>query len=205
MSGAALNESLPCGESLDALFEQVAAGGERQRTRHQRTCQHCTVALNDAGQVWMSIRAIAGQPVHMPPALVGTIMDSVQRRADAGWFGVSGTSRGLTRVSAKVIAAIARAAATRISGVARVRYSWSELIGTVLTPAPGTAVQPSAPEAVAVEVDITTEYGEPIDQIAAAVRRTITRDVGRLAGVAVERIDVEVSDVDSAGGSKADA
>lgn len=193
MSNDVTEHRLQCGASLEGLFEQVSMGAAKHLTSHQRGCRYCATALREAEWAWAPMRRLAAAPVEMPKGLVGTIMSKVRQLKDAGWFAVSPTPRGVTQISTVVVAAVARAATRRAIGVTDVRYGWSARADRVGTPQHGDDDPGPAPATV--EVEIVTAYGDQISQIADAVRRNIIADVGSLAGVPVERIDVEVVDV----------
>lgn len=193
---------LPCGAELADLLEQVSEDRADQRTEHQRSCQFCQAALDEADHSWGPLRSLASEEIAVPDGLVESILRRVRRLSQAGWLTVERTGRGVTRASAWVVAAIAEAAADDVDGVHRVGTSFGRLLDALREAMPagkgertatgGTAYEVGDNE-VAVEIDVVVDYGTPIPDIAALIRRDVRAEVESLTGLHVREVDIEVT------------
>ncbi len=113
------------------------------------------------------------------------------------------TGEGTTTIADGVVQKIAGMAATDVSGVYRVGGGAANAISSLRSRLPGSTA-PSVTQGVSVEVgpaeatvvvDLTAEYGVAIQDVAAAVRANVISAVGRMTGLTVTTVDVNVDDV----------
>lgn len=197
-------QQLPCGAGLTDLLEQVSQDRADQRDAHQQSCRYCRAALDEADRSWGPVRSLASEEITVPDGLVDSILRRVHRLAQAGWMTLQRSGRGVTRVSAWVVAAIAEATADDVDGVHRVGTSFGRLLDALREAVPagkgeqtatgGTAYELRDHE-VAVEIDVAVAYGRPIPDIAAAIRREVRAEVEALTGLDVTAVDIDVTGV----------
>ena len=114
------------------------------------------------------------------------------------WHGVLVGDRGLTRIGARVVGAIARMAAVRVPGVGLAiargrpvsseREAGQERVG-------GASRVGVAGTRTVLELDIVVGCGTDARVLADRVRRAVTRDVAALTGLTVETVDIIVADI----------
>lgn len=63
---------LPCGQGLDALWEQ--AGAPDAAEGHVASCEHCLGALEQLRALHTATRALAAEEVRTPPGLADRVM-----------------------------------------------------------------------------------------------------------------------------------
>jgi uncharacterized alkaline shock family protein YloU len=109
--------------------------------------------------------------------------------------------RGTLRLAPGVVARIAEVAASRVPGVMPV---FDDVVAVPSDPmvlgAAARATDPSVSasadvhaDAASVHVTIGVVWPTPVNDVAAAVARAVTDEVRRLAGVTIERVDVEIA------------
>lgn len=113
------------------------------------------------------------------------------------------TTEGTTTIANGVVQKIAGMAAGDVSGVYRLGSGTAAAISSLRNRLPGSTA-PSVTQGVSVEVgeseatvtvDLVCEYGVAIQDVAAAVRRNVIGAVGRMTGLTVTTVDVNVDDV----------
>ena len=112
------------------------------------------------------------------------------------------TSQGNTTIADGVVQKIAGLAAREVSGVytlgggaARAFGALRERIpGASQTAGQGVSVEVGEKQA-AVDLDIVTEYGAPIAEIARSVRRNVVNAVEGMTGLQVTEVNISVNDV----------
>jgi uncharacterized alkaline shock family protein YloU len=112
------------------------------------------------------------------------------------------SSQGNTTVADSVVQKIAGLAAQQVSGVYSLGGGAARTIGALRERIPG-ATQ-SAGQGVSVEVgerqaavdlDLVTEYGAPIAEIARSVRRNVISSVEGMTGLQVTEVNISVNDI----------
>ncbi|HEY9389706.1 MAG TPA: Asp23/Gls24 family envelope stress response protein [Mycobacteriales bacterium] len=112
-------------------------------------------------------------------------------------------TRGHTSIADGVVQKIAGIAAREVSGVYELGAGPARAMGAIRERVPGTGGAALA-QGVAVEVgerqtavdlDLVTEYGVAIDELAAAVRRNVIGSVERMTGLEVTEVNITVDDV----------
>ena len=112
------------------------------------------------------------------------------------------TSQGNTTIADGVVQKIAGLAAREVSGVyalgggaARAFGALRERIpGATQTAGQGVSVEVGEKQA-AVDLDIVTEYGAPIAEIARSVRRNVINAVEGMTGLQVTEVNIAVNDI----------
>ena len=114
------------------------------------------------------------------------------------------TDKGKTSIADSVVTKIAGMAAREVSGVHNMGSGGSRAIGGLVEKLPVGGSQPSPSQGVkvevgerqaAVDVDIVTEYGVSIVDVAQAVRDNIIQRVESMSGLQVTEVNVTVDDV----------
>ena len=177
------HDRLPCGVELDALVTQVADDVPPADGPHQARCPYCQTALGALRESWGDLRALAREPVPIPPGLTARIMRRVRHLAArvADTF-VLATVHGRTSISHGVIAQVARRAALAVPGV-------------LFASAHPAAGHPAEPARLAVALRLVIAFGPAADALAAAVRASVRRRVPRLTGAEITAIDVAIEDI----------
>ena len=116
-------------------------------------------------------------------------------------------TRGRTSIADEVVQKIAGIAAREVSGVYELGAGPARAMGAIRERVPGTGGAPLAQgvavdvgeRQAAVDLDLVTEYGVAIDDLAAAVRRNVIGSVERMTGLEVTEVNITVDDVHLAG------
>lgn len=201
-------ERLPCGEELSDLVEQVVEGRGGELTAHQRRCQWCPVALEDVARLWRPLIDYRDAELEVPERVVDAIVARVRNLTSLGWITLQRTSRGLTRVSGWLVAAIAELAADATPRVRRVGTSKGRVADTLLAAQPTGARERSATggrafeagdHQAAVDLDVVTEYGASIAEVSERIRDNVRAEVRARTGL--EAVEVNVAVIDVEGGA----
>jgi uncharacterized alkaline shock family protein YloU len=112
------------------------------------------------------------------------------------------SSHGKTTIADSVVATIAGIAAREVSGVHDLGDGASRVVGALRERIPGASVNRAQGISVevgekqaAVDVDIVTEYGVSIADVAAGLRRNVIAAIERMTGLEVTEVNVNVHDV----------
>ncbi|MGW6371216.1 Asp23/Gls24 family envelope stress response protein [Streptomyces niveus] len=115
--------------------------------------------------------------------------------------GDGGGPRGTTTIADNVVATIAGIAVRETDGIYALGGSASRALGSVRDkvakssdPGRGVTVEVGEVQA-AVDVDVIVEYGEPIADDAKEIRTRVTDAVGKMTGLEVVEININVLDV----------
>lgn len=112
------------------------------------------------------------------------------------------TGQGRTTIADTVVQKIAGLAAREVSGVFKLGGGAARAFGAVRERIPG--ARASAGQGVAVEVgerqaaidlDIVTEYGVAIAELAHSIRRNVISSIERMTGLEVTEVNISVDDV----------
>lgn len=196
-------ERLRCGRSVEDTLGQVADGRGAERDDHQRSCPHCQAALAEYDRLWAPVRAVAAQRVTAPDSILEAAMARIRGAVEHVDYGVVASSRGLTRISARVVVVAARETA---QGVAGVRVALSKHItaaaGTrevrpVTTPRrDGAEVTAGvAGRSTAIEITLAADYGLDLIELGERVRREVTARVRALTDLEPVEVTVIIDDV----------
>lgn len=190
---------LSCGASVDDLLAQVADHAAPRNPAHQAGCPVCKATLAELGALWAPVHAIAAEQVHAPASLVSSVMARVRELPRNIWHAVIHTDQGQTRISARVIAAIARLAAEDVPHV-------TLALGGGHTTQNQSAQQIAGPDAEAatdigvagshvIDVQVAVEWGAAIPRVAHQIRDQITRQVAAYTSLTTDEVNVTVVDV----------
>jgi hypothetical protein len=180
---ALTGERLPCGAELEHLIAQVADGQAPDRRAHQERCPYCQAALSDLTRGWGDLRALADEPVAVPPGLAARIMARVAKLAgQAAEAVLLGSPRGQTRIGHRVVGRVAQRVAATVPGL-------------VFASARPVAHDPPLPQRLSLTIRIVATFGPPLGELADRVRATVRRRVPELTGADLDRIDIRIDDV----------
>ena len=200
-SGAAAPASgrLPCGREIDALVAQVADGAGDRRDAHQRDCPHCQAALAEFDRLWAPVRAVSDHRPRAPEGLLDEALRSIRGVAADPEYGRIEDDRGRTRVSARVVVALARHLASRVPGV---RVALSRLV--VAGAGPETSViDGPTPEVTAgvvggstvVAITLAADYGQDLEALGTRIRTVVADGIRAVTGLEPVAVQVHVDDV----------
>ena len=192
---------LACGASVDELLEQAADGRAGQLTSHQRDCVHCQAALAEFSRVWAPVRELAAEPVALPAAVRDGVAGQIRRLVADVWYTLQLSEGGAIRIAARVVARIAREAASGVTGV-RVALGRSTQ-GTVAQLVERATLRHRHPNAAVgvlgrtavVDLAIAVQYGEQVDEVAREVQRRAVAELRAKAGLQDVTVNVTVDDV----------
>jgi uncharacterized alkaline shock family protein YloU len=205
--------SLRCGREPQQLLEQVVERGSRAGDEHQASCPHCLAALAEFDRLWNPMRTVAAQRPGAPPGLLDAVLSSIRGVSEDTEFGRVDQGFGHTRISGRVVAAIARHHASQVPGV-RVALGKLAAAGRRdLDRAPDFpessihAAQvddmPRRPQvsvgvagsSTAVEVVLAADYGVDLALLAERVRTAVSAGVRADTGLEPVAVGVVIDDV----------
>ena len=199
LSGA--NQHLACGADVDELLEQAADGYAAQLTSHQHGCLYCQAALGEFARVWAPVRRLAAEQVAVPAALKSAVASQIRKLVADVWYTLQLNDGGAIRVAARVVARIAREAASGVAGVriAFGRSTHSRMAGlaeraTLAHRHPHAAVGVLGRTAV-VDLAIAVQYGDEVDAVARAVQQRAVAELRSRVGLQDVTVNVIVDDV----------
>jgi uncharacterized alkaline shock family protein YloU len=199
LSGA--NTRLACGADIDELLEQAADGYASQFTSHQRDCLYCQAALREFGRLWEPVRDLAAERVTVPAAVKIAVASQIRKLVADVWYTLQLSDGGAVRVAARVVARIAREAASGVAGVrvAFGRSTHSRMAGLVERATlrhrhPNAAVGVLGRTAV-VDLAIAVQYGDQVDAVAREVQRRAVAELRSKVGLRDVTVNVTVDDV----------
>lgn len=177
---------LPCGRAVADLVDQADAGHLEPVDAHQAGCRWCRSALQDAAVAADALDLLRDPPAELPRGIVDRVMRGVRARAPRTMLelpvpGAAGVA-GSIRVRPQVLADVARAAAARWPGV------------TVTTSS--VAVGGEGLEGVVqVSLSVLVDGSRPLPELGEAVRGSVRRALGKIAGVRDTVVDLTVLDL----------
>lgn len=183
-------EPLPCGRDADAILDQVADGRAAELDAHQRDCPHCQAALREYDRLWAPVRDAAAEPVVVPDSVVQTALTRIRAAMSHPDYGLIESSRGVTRISARVVVAAARRGAQRVPGV---RVALSRQVTGEQGVDPVTAGVSGS--STAIQITLAADYGRDLDALGDEVRRVVTETVRRLTDLEPGHVTVVIDDV----------
>jgi uncharacterized alkaline shock family protein YloU len=195
------NQYLPCGADIDDLLEQAADGDAGQFTTHQRDCLYCQAALGEFARVWEPVRSLAAEQVAVPAALKSAVASQIRKLVADVWYTLQLDDGGAIRVAARVVARIAREAASGVAGVrvAFGRSTHSRMAGlaeraTLGHRHPNAAVGVLGRTAV-VDLAVAVQYGDQVDAVARAVQLRAIAELRSRVGLQDVTVNVTVDDI----------
>ncbi|PRY14570.1 Asp23/Gls24 family envelope stress response protein [Kineococcus rhizosphaerae] len=113
-----------------------------------------------------------------------------------------GSDHGSTTIADTVVSKIAGIAAGDVSGVHALGGGAARAVGALRERIPGGRVNRAQGVSVevgerqaAIDIELIAEYGVPIADLTAAVRRNVIASVERMTGLEVTEVNLEVSDI----------
>ena len=177
---------LVCGAEMDQLLEQVADGHAGDWDIHQRGCRYCQATLGELTAMWAPVVELATAPV-TGSATVSTVVKSwIRQLGQETWCSVETTSRGLIRVAARVVTALARDSARMVPGVQVVLSRSACTATTVLT---GHAA--SGPGGIVVDLIVVISNARPAPQVVREVQRRVAASLR--TGLGLHTVTVNVT------------
>ncbi|MBK1783382.1 Asp23/Gls24 family envelope stress response protein [Prauserella cavernicola] len=202
LNGPPEDNALPCGRSLERLWERLddGAGGPGGAGRstdgtdgtdvtddHVRSCPHCSAALSGLGELRTATTSLKEERVRPARDLTARIMAAVRAepRGLGAMFALDAQERGRTDISERAVAAIVRFAAEGVDGV---RAGRCELHAAGTTE-DGTAM-------VEGRLTVSVAYGVEFAGVLERVRRQAVDACTARVGVLLARLDIEVGGLD---------
>lgn len=190
---------LACGRDAAALVAQVAEGATDRLDAHQRDCPWCQAALAEFDRLWAPVRAVSQHRPQAPAGLLDEALRSIRGVAADPEFGSITDARGRTRISARVVVALARHLASRVPGV---RVALSSLVAagagpeTSLLDGPGPEVVAGvAGGSTVVAITLAADHGQDLVALGARVRATVAEGIRASTGLEPVAVLVHVDDV----------
>ncbi|WP_018332688.1 Asp23/Gls24 family envelope stress response protein [Actinomycetospora chiangmaiensis] len=208
-----IDAALPCGRDPQPLLEQVTEHGAVALDDHQRGCLHCQAALAEFDRLWAPMRSVAADRPQAPPGVLDSVLMSIRGVSEDAEFARIDEGYGHTRISGRVVAAIARHHAARVAGV---RGALGKLDraghrrGAPDPDFPETSVhsaQPSdmarGPQAsagvagtsTAIEIVLAADYGRDLQALADQVRAAVVAGVRANTGLEPVSVSVVIDEV----------
>jgi uncharacterized alkaline shock family protein YloU len=195
------SQQLACGAEVDELLEQVADGDADRLNSHQRSCPHCQAAIAEFRALWAPVQEYARQPVRLPQRLRASVLKQVDRLVHDVWYTLQLTDTGTIRVAARVVATIARDAASRVPGVrVALGRSTESRIAQLVARATSGHLHPHAAVGVlgrtaVIDLALAVSYGEPVHEVALQVQRRVIAELKESIGLQSVTVNVTVDDV----------
>jgi len=190
---------LICGRDTAGLVTQVAEGATDRLDEHQRGCPYCQAALAEFDRLWAPVRAVTAHRPQAPAGLLDEALRSMRGIAADPEYGRIEGPRGRTRISARVVVALARHLAARVPGV---RVALSRLVAagegpeTALEGAPGPEVAAGVVgTSTVIAITLAADFGQDLVALGARIRATVEAGVRAQTGLEPVAVLVHVDDV----------
>ncbi|AHH93594.1 hypothetical protein GCM10010174_30620 [Kutzneria viridogrisea] len=176
---------LPCGRSVDALWDSVVSGAELDH--HSASCPHCQTALDGLRALHSATRQLVDEEVSAPPSLLERVMRVVRTEARSGETVPLVSGPDPARISTKAVAAVVRFAVdTQPGAVLRARRCEVH--------APVDAV-----DVLDVRVEVLVPEGYRLHE--AALRQRIEAVVSAHVGMRLRELTLDVVEADTREGA----
>ncbi|GAA5114881.1 Asp23/Gls24 family envelope stress response protein [Pseudonocardia adelaidensis] len=198
-------ERLTCGRRVEDVLAQVTAGRGGDRDTHQRQCPHCQAALVEYERLWAPLTELAAEKPRAPDSVVENALRRIRGAVEHSDYGVLESARGRTRISARVVVAVARESAQAVPGV---RVALGKHIsgrtgdrsdvrdGTAGNPAGGAEVVAGvAGGSTAIEMTLAADYGTDLHRLGEHVRAAVTAEVRALTDLEPVQVTVIIDDI----------
>ncbi|MCP2258060.1 hypothetical protein LX15_001747 [Streptoalloteichus tenebrarius] len=169
---------LPCGHTIDSLWERVRSGASAVPDEHVARCRHCQTALEGLRALHAATEELAAEEVSAPPGLFDRVMRVVRTEARRGDTVPLVTGPDPASVSTTAVAAVVRFAVDTLPGQ-RLRARRCR----VQAP-PGTV------DVLDVSVEVLSPSAAEWDET--ELRRRIAAVVSAHVGVRVRRLELDV-------------
>jgi uncharacterized alkaline shock family protein YloU len=198
-------DRLTCGRRVEDVLAQVAAGRSGDRDAHQQKCPHCHAALAEYERLWAPLTELAAEKPRAPDSIVENALRRIRGAVEHLDYGVLESALGRTRISARVVVAVARESAQAVPGV---RVALSKQItsrtgdrsevrdGTAVNPAGGAEVVAGvAGRSTAIEITLAADYGVDLHRLAEHVRAAVAAEVRALTDLEPVQVTVIIDDI----------
>lgn len=205
MSHDTSGERLTCGLRVEDVLAQVTAGRGGDRDAHQRQCPHCQAALVEYERLWAPLTELAAEKPIAPDSIVENALRRIRGAVEHLDYGVLESARGRTRISARVVVAVARESAQAVPGV---RVALGKHItsrtgdrsdvrdGTAANPASGAQVVAGvAGRSTAIEITLAADYGIDLHRLGEHIRAAVTAEVRALTDLEPVQVTVIIDDI----------
>ena len=198
-------DRLTCGRRVEDVLAQVAAGRSGDRDAHQQKCPHCHAALAEYERLWAPLTELAAEKPRAPDSIVENALRRIRGAVEHLDYGVLESALGRTRISARVVVAVARESAQAVPGV---RVALSKQItsrtgdrsevrdGAAVNPAGGAEVVAGvAGRSTAIEITLAADYGVDLHRLAEHVRAAVAAEVRALTDLEPVQVTVIIDDI----------
>ena len=199
-------ERLTCGRQVDDVVAQVAAGRGGDRDAHQQKCPHCHAALAEYERLWAPLTELAAEKPSAPDSIVENALRRIRGAVEHADYGVLESALGRTRISARVVVAVARESAQAVPGV---RVALSKDIarrtggrsdvrgdGIAVNPAGGAEVVAGvAGRSTAIEITLAADYGADLHRLGEHVRAAVAAEIRALTDLEPVQVTVIIDDI----------
>jgi uncharacterized alkaline shock family protein YloU len=199
-------ERLTCGRQVDDVVAQVAAGHGGDRDAHQQKCPHCHAALAEYERLWAPLTELAAEKPSAPDSIVENALRRIRGAVEHADYGVLESALGRTRISARVVVAVARESAQAVPGV---RVALSKHItrrtggrsevrgdGIAVNPAGGAEVVAGvAGRSTAIEITLAADYGADLHRLGEHVRAAVAAEIRALTDLEPVQVTVIIDDI----------
>jgi len=163
--------------------------------------------LAELTTLWTPVDAAAAERVSAPAGLLDRVLERVHDLAADSWYGVLEGERGVTRIAAWVVAALARLAAARVPGVAYITSRAGDRAEAPPRPIqrPTATLAGRGPQAdsvgvagrrTVIDLELVAEFGPELPALADRVRAQVTRDIATMTSLDVVEVNITVADLD---------
>jgi uncharacterized alkaline shock family protein YloU len=205
MSGDIRGERLACGRRVEDVLAQVAAGRGDDRGAHQRQCPHCQAALVEYERLWAPLAELAADRPSAPDSIVENALRRIRGVVEHLDYGLLESALGRTRISVRVVVAVARESAQAVPGVrvalskhitSRTGESSEVRDGTAVSPARGAGVVAGvAGHSTAIEITLAADYGVDLHLLGEHVREAVAAEVRALTDLEPVQVTVIIDDI----------
>lgn len=191
---------LACGCQADEVLEQAADGQAGQLTEHQRDCPACQAALAEFRRLWEPVRRLAAERVTVPAGIRAAVAAQIGKLVSDGWYTRHLAEAGGLRIAARVIAQIARNAASTAPGV-EVAFGRSTSRRAARTAENATlrhrdrAALGVLGSTAVIDLALAVRYDCQADKVAREVQRRAIAAVRAQAGLADITVNVTIDDI----------
>ncbi|MEV5649817.1 Asp23/Gls24 family envelope stress response protein [Nocardia sp. NPDC052254] len=177
---------LPCGRSVEQVWERLDAVEAGRADDHEASCSHCAAARESLLVLRSATRELVDEPDPPPPAMAGRIMSAVRAEVRRGrMVNLPTPNSGTIEVSEQAIAVVLRYAADTVPGV-RARECRVDDQG----------IGADGRHTVSISLSIAVRHGDTaVEQVVPLVRERLRAAVAARIGLVLDRLDVAVVDI----------
>ncbi|WP_030515544.1 anti-sigma factor [Nocardia sp. NRRL WC-3656] len=178
--------TLPCGRSVEQVWDRLDAVEAGLADEHESDCPHCAAARESLLTLRAATRELVDEPDPPPPAMFDRIMSAVRAEVRRGrMVSLATPNPGSVEVSEQAIAAVLRYAADTVAGV-RARSCRIDDHGP----------DADGGHAITVALSISVRHGDTaVERVVPQVRERVRAAATARAGLALDRLDITVVDV----------